>query len=160
MGRPLKDDWHRVLEKMIREAHQTLRWLPANGIKPAGYKSNMPTPTPDRDYWDRDTGYNSIAARRDTLKPVRFVTSAAISRLDVVLTAIAGADINQAQRDLVWDRAKGLRWKQIQFIRGLNERTARRLHSGAIAEICLYIIAKKRFGLSVNTLSKFKRFAA
>jgi DNA-binding NarL/FixJ family response regulator len=152
MARHRKSNYQFQLELMIKEAVRTLRCLPIKGLAPAQYRSCMPEivrTLRDMDYPPDRTKLGRFAASR-----------AAISRLDRMLVAIAGADLTALQRDIVWDRAEGKPVKVIAVEQGIGTRTVERHHANALAEIAAYLIAASRKPLAGKTLALKRRIAA
>ena len=139
MSRPRKD-WAKYLDLLFRDAALTLRAMPATGCKPAGYRSTQPKPI--RDWWET---YGQEPAAKG--KAQHALSRAAISRLDFALVLIGGAQITALQRNIVWDRAYRMMWKQIAAKHGRSERIVRRHHANALSEICAYVIARHRISL-------------
>jgi hypothetical protein len=136
-----RKNWSKYLDLLFRDAAMTLRVMPGTGCKPAGYQSAQPAPV--RNWWE---AYGQEPASRGRAQHA--LSRAAISRLDFALVLIGGAQLTALQRNIVWDRAYRLMWKQIAAKYGRDERVARRLHANALAEICAYAIARHRHSMS------------
>ncbi len=136
MSRPRKSHIDQ-LEKLIREAWRTLVSLPAQGCRPATYRSAMPEIVRER--WD----FNSATERwAENKRPGP--DPDAITRLDNVMLWIAAAPLTAHQRGLIWEKAKGRKYTDLAYQAGCHERTIRRHHFNALAEVCATAIALKR----------------
>jgi hypothetical protein len=136
-----RKNWSKYLDLLFRDAALTLRVMPGTGCKPAGYQSAQPAPV--RNWWE---AYGQEPASRG--KARHALSRAAISRLDFALVLIGGAQLTALQRNIVWDRASRLFWKQIAAKYSRSETIVRRHHANALAEICAYAIARHKKSLS------------
>lgn len=68
-----------------------------------------------------------------------------VVRLGSALAAIAGSDLTELQRDLVWGRALGLSWKELMMRNpGLSLATLKRHHADAVDEIAMVLKRKEK----------------
>jgi hypothetical protein len=133
--------WERDLARLFRSAWVTLMFLPAAGTKPRGYHCAMPTPIRRS-----DEAYGYDRAKKGA--PVGALSARAIDRLDAALIMIASANVTVRQREVLWDRARGLAWKQVANKHNLSVRHVQRENDRAMSQIMRYLIEKQRNRMS------------
>jgi hypothetical protein len=128
-------DWQKPIKRLLREAWATQHNLPRTGTRPAGYGSTMP------DYIrDVAESYGYDAATIGRITP----TAEQIDRLDMVLAAMAQADLDSLGRALLWLRAANLPWKNAERKHKMSRVRLWRLYERALAEFALTIIERDR----------------
>lgn len=130
-----KRDWQTAIKKLIREAVTTMHNLPPTGTRPGGYGSTMPDIVRDI---SEAYGYDAIVIGR--VAP----TAAQISRLDMVLAAMASPDLDPESRSILWARAAGVRWGLLERKHKKSRATLWRLYDRALAEFALRMIEGER----------------
>lgn len=67
----------------------------------------------------------------------------ALDRLGRIMVLIAGADLTAQQRDLLWRRAQGTPFKQLEHETGVPDATLFDRHEEAIAKLLRHTIASR-----------------
>lgn len=113
-----------------------------------------PLPTPMR------TAIPAPVGRRGIVCPIRLAPKA-LARLAEMLAMIRSAGLTDLQGDLIWYRAFGLSWKEIEtIIPAVSRPTLERQHIDALRAIVPYGLVTKRKTLRDHESAKPNRRAS
>ena len=121
-----------VVVDRLKEAAETLKRLPASGLKPSGYVSSWPPFI--RDYWDA-YGYDKPKTRLGPPSPE------AISRMDETLRWLKWLEPDETK--LVWAIASGINRKAIGSSMGVHRTTIWREWKAVIRKLTAIINLQK-----------------
>ena len=127
----IKNDWNvKMVEERMEEAVRTLKRVRVPGLKPKGYFNAWP-----------EIVYTAWELEMQEKLPLRLGSPPAdqISRMEEVLGWLWWLDVDE--RNLVWLRAGGVRWKVICYKIGYCRETMRTKHKIALTKICVRLNA-------------------
>ncbi len=128
-----KEEWNiTMVEERFEEAVQTLKRVPVPGAKPRAYFNGWP-----------DMIYTSWELQSQEKLPIRLgpPNATQITQMEEALGWLWWLEPNE--RNLVWMRAGGVRWKVICYSIGYSRETMRTKHKIALTKICTRLNAKK-----------------